>query len=97
MLADFATRPTLSLRDMQSAAGRMQRAIMTFPPGAACLIVSLFVLMAGLRLPWHKRRLTKAVRGDFRFVHRLLSMNLGKGFYSYANFQRAPPRQDQVS
>ena len=97
MLSDFAARPALTLREMQSIAGRMQRIIMTFPPGAACLLVSVFVLMAGLRLPWHKRRLTKAVRGDFKFVHRLLSMNLGKGFYSYANFKRAPPVQMDAS
>ena len=53
--------------------------------------------MAGLRLPWHKRRLTKAVRGDFRFVHRLLSMNLGRGYYAYSNFKRAPPCQMDAS
>ena len=97
MLAEFATRPTLSLREMQSVAGRMQRAIMTFPPGAACFLVSVFVLMAGLRLPWHKRRTTRAVRGDFKFVHRLLSMNLGRGYYSYANFKRAPECQMDAS
>ena len=76
----------------------MQRSIMTFPPGAACLLVSVFVLiLAGLRLPWHKRRLTKAVRGDFRFAHRLLSMNLGRGYYAYSNFKRAPPCQMDAS
>ena len=91
LLADFATRDKLSLRDLQSVAGRMQRCIMTFPPGAACLLVGVFALMAGLRLPWHARRLNRGVRQDFAFVHRLLGLNLGRGYYSFANFTRAPP------
>jgi hypothetical protein len=90
MLADLAARSSLSLRDMQSVAGRMQRAIMTFPPGAACLIVGLFTLMAGLKLPWHRRRLNKQTRTDMLCVRDLLRLNLGRGFYSFANFRRAP-------
>ena len=97
MLGEYSTRPTLSLRELQSVAGRMQRAIMTFPPGAACLLVSVFTLMAGLSLPWHKRRTNRAARGDFKFVQRLLSMNLGRGYYSYANFKRAPDCQMDAS
>ena len=63
MLSDFSSRETLTLRDMQVVAGRMQRAIMTLPPGAACLLVGIFTLMAGLKLPWHLRRLNKQVSG----------------------------------
>jgi len=91
LLADYATRDKLTLREMQSVAGRMQRCIMTFPPGAACLLVGVFALSVGLKLPWHARRLTRRVRGDLAFVHRLLGLNLGRGFYSFANFKRAPP------
>ena len=36
-LADFATRPKLTLREMQQMGGRLQRCLMTLPPGAACL------------------------------------------------------------
>ena len=39
MLACFAGRRTLSLREMQSVAGRMQRAVLTLPP-------------PGLRVSW---------------------------------------------
>ena len=53
MLAEYATRESLTLREMQQAAGRMQRMIMTFPPGAAWMIAPLFLLMARLKLPWH--------------------------------------------
>ena len=90
MLADFSSRRKLSLRDMQVVAGRVQRCIMTFPPGAACLLVSLFSLMVGLRLPWHARRTTRRVRTDLQFIHNLLQVNLGRGFYSYKHFKSAP-------
>ena len=41
MFAESATRSTLTLREMQQLAGRMQRAIMTLPFGAAWMIVPL--------------------------------------------------------
>ena len=63
---------------------------MTLPPGAACLLVGIFTLMAGLKLPWHLRRLNKQVKGDFRFLRFLLGLKLGRGFYSLDHFGRAP-------
>ena len=75
----------------------MQCAIMTLPPGAACLIVGLFTLMAGLKLPWHKRRTNKGVRDDFTWLHKLLSLNMGRGYYSYSNFHRAPEVRSDAS
>ena len=53
--------------------------------------MSLFELMSGLRLPWHRRRTTRRLRADFMLVHALLSANLGRGYYSYAHFRPAPP------
>ena len=73
-LADFATRPKLTLREMQQMGGRLQRCLMTLPPGAACLGSSLFSLMAGLKLPWHERRTTRQMREDLKCVHRLLTV-----------------------
>ena len=90
MLADFAGRRKLTLKELQVVAGRLQRAVLTLPPGASCLLVGLFTLMAGLILPWHLRRLTKSVRTDLRWLHKLLGLNLGKGFYTYEHFSRAP-------
>ena len=89
-LFEFAGRRVLSLHDMQVLAGRMHRAILTLPPGAACLLQGLFVLMAGLTLPWMKRRISKKNRADFRTLYTLLKLNLGRGYYSYANFEKAP-------
>ena len=91
MLADYATRPKLTLREMQSAAGRMQRCIMTFPPGAGWMLAPLFAMMCGLRLPWHMRRTTRAVRDNFAYCGGMLRAALGRGYYSFANFARAPP------
>ena len=89
-LADYATRPTLTLKEMQSVAGKMQRATMTFPRGAACLVMSMFSLTVGLSLPWHRRRVTRAARSDMWTVWELLQLNLGKGFYAYTNFLWGP-------
>ena len=72
-------------------AGKLHRMILNLPPGARCLAVSLFELMSGLRLPWHRRRTTRRLRADFMLVHALLSANLGRGHYSYAGFRSAPP------
>eukprot|EP00965_Chrysotila_dentata_P164976 5447177-Pleurochrysis_carterae.AAC.1 len=38
----FAESRAMSLRDSQKLAGRIQRAFMTLPPGAGCLLANLF-------------------------------------------------------
>ena len=91
LLSEYAARDTLTLREMQSVAGRMQRCIMTFPPGAAFLLVPVFALMAKLKLPHHRRRTNKEVRDNFKYTAGLLTAALGRGYYSFANFARAPP------
>ena len=87
---EVLTCKTLSLLDMQKTAGKMRRAVMTFPTGAACLVVSMFALMCGLRLPWHRRRAPRTVRRDVRTVIELLKLNLGKGYYSFKDFALGP-------
>lgn len=81
---------SLSLRQRQSVAGKLQRAIMTLPPGAACLLVNCYKMMSGLSLQWHSRRTSKAERDDYRFVHDLLKLNMGRGYYSYDGFAVGP-------
>ena len=97
MLAEFSQRRKLTLHDLQVVAGRMQRAVLTLPPGAACLLVSLFTLMAGLVLPWHARRVNRAARVDMMWLHRLLRLNLGRGFYTYKHFPEAPEVRSDAS
>ena len=91
LLLEYGEASVLTLLQMQQMGGKLQRIIMTLPPGAACLATSLYELTAGLKLPWQRRRTTRRARRDFKLVHMLLSMNLGRGFYSYANFKYAPP------
>ena len=96
-LAAAADSSCLTLQARQSLSGKMQRAILTFPPGAACLLVNCYALMSGLTLPWHRRRTTRAERMDFKFVHDLLQLNLGKGYYSYAGFPIGPEYRSDAS
>ena len=90
MLLDFAGRRVLSLVERQRVSGRMIRAIMTLPPGASCLLANMFNLARGLKLPWHKRRTTRAERGDYATLHRLLEANMGRGYFSFDQWEWAP-------
>ena len=90
MLLDFASRRSLTLVERQRGIGRMTRAIMTLPPGAKCLMGEMLRLARGLHLPWQARRTTKVERGDYRNLHRYLSANLGRGYFSYDGFDWAP-------
>ena len=89
-LLDACRSMSLTLKERQSLAGKMQRGIMTLPPGAACYLVSCYSLAAGLVFGWQRRRTTRKERGDYKAVHDLLELNAGKGYYSYANFVRGP-------
>ena len=71
--------------------GRLQRACLTFPPGAACLMSNLFSLMRGLTHPGSRRRVSSSVGADLSCAARLLRRNLGKGFFSFDRFRRAAP------
>ena len=90
-------RPTLNLKEMQQVAGRMGRCVATFPPGARCLLCAVFALMVGLRLPWHRRRVSKAARDAFKYTRMLLLMVQGRGYYSYNNFPVAPGVRSDAS
>jgi len=90
MFLAFSERKTLSLHERQVAAGRMQRAIMTMPPGASCLLANIFLLMVGLSVAWQKRRTTRKERQDFRWFHYILNSNMGRGYYTTDRFQEGP-------
>ena len=91
MFSEFASRRSLSLREIQSVAGRLQRAVLTLPPGASCLLANLFPLMRGLAKPCDKRRVPSSSRRDLLSAASLLSLNHGRGFFSYDQFGSAPP------
>ena len=89
-LLDFSARRVSSLHELRSLGGKAQRAIMTFPPGAQCLVTNFFLLMAGLMLPWQKRRTSKEARFDAQFIAHLLQLNLGRGYFAYDQFRWGP-------
>ena len=90
VLQHAARARVLTLRERQRVAGRAQRAVLTFPPGASCLLTTCYIQMRGLKLLMHARRTTRAERVDYQFIHDLLQLNLGCGYYSYAGFKEAP-------
>jgi hypothetical protein len=97
VIAAAGGSPKLTLRDRQSLAGKVQRAILTMPPGAACLLVNCYNGMARLSLPWHTARTSKAERDDYRFVHDMLTYNVGRGYYSYDGFKSGPDVPEVLS
>ena len=90
MLLEFSVRTTLTLLERQQAAGRLRRAIMSMPPGASCLLANIFALMIGLSVPWQKRRTTRAERLDYRFFYDILTLNLGRGYFTTDRFKEGP-------
>lgn len=87
LLDEFAHARALTLHERRSVAGKMQRAVLTLPPGAACLLANVFALMAGLTLPWQRRRTTQAERDDYALMRDLLRMNMGRGVYRLDDFR----------
>ena len=81
---------SMTLREAQSLAGRMQRASLTFPPGSFCVFSSLFAFTRGLVLPWQKRRVPSGLRADVKWGAEMLRANLGRGYFSYDEFSTAP-------
>ena len=76
-----ATAHTLTLRDAQSLAGKMQRCALTFPPGAECVFASLYAFMRGLVLPWQKRRVSRGLRADVAWGGRHVACQFGQGLF----------------
>lgn len=89
-MRDILSRKSVTLLELQVLAGRVQRATMTMPPGAAVYLSNVLSLMAGLTLPWHKRRLTREAKRDIRLLVRVLEANMGRGYYSHTHFESAP-------
>jgi hypothetical protein len=63
---------------------------MTMPPGAGCLLANIFALMVGLSVAWQKRRTTRGERQDYRFFYDILTLNLGRGYFTTDRFKAGP-------
>ena len=85
-----AAAKVLTLREMQSVAGKLQRSALTFPPGAECIFASLYAFMRGLTLPWQRRRVSRGIQADIAWGIDMLKANLGRGYFSYDQFEWGP-------
>lgn len=89
-MRDLLTRRAVTLLELQTLAGRVHRAAMTMPPGASVYLANILALMSGLKLPWHRKRWTRAARDDLRTLVAVLEANMGRGYFSYDKFELAP-------
>jgi hypothetical protein len=85
-----AASRALTLRELQSDAGTIHRAIRTLPPGAGIFMANVLTAARGLSLPWHKRRVNGLMRRDYAQISSLIQQNLGKGYFDFRHFARAP-------
>ena len=89
-LRKVADSKYITLNELQVLSGRMQRAALTLPPKATVYLANVLLLMRGLKLPWHRRRISRAARNDIKLLAELLSKNLGRGYFCYDHFLHAP-------
>ena len=90
LLFEYGSRAVLSLQERQSIAGKMQRAALTLPPGAACLIQSVYGMICGLCLPWQRRRTSRLERRCYRTMAELLEAGHGRGLFDRSHLPWAP-------
>ena len=86
----MARRRVLTLSELQSIAGRMHRASMTLPSGSRVFVASILAMLRGLKLPWHRRRVTTAARDDLRAIADILDANAGRGYFDVSHLPWAP-------
>ena len=71
----------VTLQELQVLSGRMQRASLTLPQNSNAYLAEVLRLQHGLKLPWHKRRVTAALRRDISSLIYLLETNHGSGYF----------------
>lgn len=86
----IASRRLICLSELQTLIGRAFRAAMTMPRGSRVYLSELLRLTRGLRLPWHRRRMTSLARRDVRSLIDLLESNHGKGYFDTSHLPWAP-------
>ena len=81
----------VTLQELQVLSGRMQRASLTLPQNSNAYLAEVLRLQRGLKLPWHKRRVTSALRRDISSLIYLLETNHGSGYFDTTHLPLAPP------
>ena len=82
---------TLTLHEMQVLAGRMHRASLTLPMRSKVYMSGILLMQHGLKLPWHRRRVTAELRKDILSLIKILKCNHGEGLFDYSHLPLAPP------
>jgi len=84
-LSTMAKRRVMMLSELQVLAGRMYRASLTMPPGSRVFLAEVLAMMRGLKMPWHRRRVTGAAREDMLTLLEILRSNHGRGYFDYTH------------
>jgi hypothetical protein len=82
-LLTMSRRRVMLLSEMQVLAGRMYRASLTMPAGSRVFLAEIISMMRGLKMPWHRRRVTMAARRDMLALHEILTSNHGRGYFDW--------------
>ena len=78
---EMAGRRVISLSELRILVGRMQRASMTMPQGSKAFMGSVLAMLRGLKMPWHRRRVTKKAQKDILALVSILQSNHGQGYF----------------
>ena len=90
-LLEMASKSVLTLAELRVLIGRMHRASMTMPSGSKAFLGSVLKMLRGLRLPHHRRRMTKMARRDILKLVEILRSNHGQGYFDTSHLPWADP------
>ena len=79
-LLEMAGKPFITLSELRVLLGRMHRASMTMPGGAKAFLGNILSMIRGLKMPWHRRRMTAKARRDIHTLVGILRSNHGQGY-----------------
>ena len=89
-LLEMAGKQTVTLSELRVLLGRMHRASMTMPGGAKAFLGNILSMIRCLRMPWHRRRMTKKARKDIFTLVDILKSNHGQGYFDTSHLPWHP-------
>ena len=89
-LLEMAGKQVVTLSELRVLLGRMHRASMTMPGGAKAFLGNILALIRGLKMPWHRRRMTLKARTDIFKLVDILKTNHGQGYFDTSHLPWHP-------
>ena len=89
-LLEMAGKQTITLSELRVLLGRMHRASMTMPGGAKAFLGNILSMIRGLKMPWHRRRMTLKARRDIFILVDILKSNHGQGYFDTSHLPWHP-------